>query len=174
MLRTHTRRGAPTTKRLRKRINGRRRSPKTTPVVALNEVFAENNNAGSRTEYGSARDGLQTEVRSTDEEINDHDDDKIVELGDDAMACEQLWGENDYILGFLETRKTFNLSMVFHFKKALRSLPRSEWMGKNGIVLHICDIFKLPKKKRRVVRRILNYFYKRKTTEVTIRRYEPT
>ena len=74
-------------RRRKSTLHGRRKAPKTSPVVVLNEAFdAETNNGDSRTEVGFTRDGLSTEVGSTDDDNMDEDN----EDGSDGKTSEEI------------------------------------------------------------------------------------
>ena len=77
---------------------------------------------------------------------------------DEEVNTETLWNEEDIINHFLETRKTRNLGIAYYFTQAFECPDRTEWMGRDGTIAHICSIFNIEKKKRKVVRRILQDF----------------
>ena len=68
---------------------------------------------------------------------------------------ENIWREEDLIDDFLEMCKARNLGIGYYYRTSLSS-PCSKWEGKNRTINHICDVFKISKRKRRIVKRILN------------------
>ena len=76
--------------------------------------------------------------------------------GNDLVTMVEIWDDADILLGYTEGRKTFNVAITFYYDSTLDSSPRLEWNGRDGTILNMCDVFRVEKKKRRVVRRILN------------------
>ena len=66
------------------------------------------------------------------------------------------------MVSFLETRKSRNLAIALYFEAALGSPPREQWLGEDGTVSHILEVFNLKEEKRRVVRRILDDYSQQK------------
>ena len=98
-------------------------------------------------------DTLRTEVGST---VDGHADDGD-EGGGDGPNSEKIWSEEGLLDGFVETCKARNLGIGYYYHRTSLSSPcRSTWEGKNGTINHICDGFKVLKRKRRIVKRILN------------------
>ena len=86
---------------------------------------------------------MQTKVGSTPDLVepdegwsSDGSDD------DEEVNTETLWDEEDILNIFLETRKTRNLGTAYYFTHALGCPDRTEWMGRNGTIAHICSISK--------------------------------
>ena len=112
-----------------------------------------------QTEVGSVGVEMQTEVGFTSD-FTESDGDWSSEGTDDdeEINAETLWDEEDILDEFVETRKTRNLGIVYYYTQALGSPNRSEWKGRHGTIAHICSIFRLDLKKRKVVRRVLHDF----------------
>ena len=56
---------------------------------------------------------------------------------------------------FDDSRAMLRYGVELYYATTLDSPPRKEWDGHCGIIAHICDVFNLPHRKQRVVRRIL-------------------
>ena len=56
---------------------------------------------------------------------------------------------------FTEAERSLRLSITRYYETALGAPDRTEWLGKDGVIVHICRVFKLPAQKHRKVRRIL-------------------
>ena len=138
----------------------RRKKDKTIPISFVNALAAESTVDYSRTEVGFTRNQRQTEVGSTidvnDGDTEDGDAEDGDPDGDDGYTADELWREEDLMEQFLESRKARNLEIGFYYRASLQSPSRSKWEGKNGTINHICDVFNIPKTKRRIVKRILN------------------
>ena len=123
--------------------------------MSLNRKFDDEACGGDpQTGVGSMDIDLRTEVGFIDGVVDSD--------GNDLVTMEEIWDDADILLEYTEGRKTFNVTISFYYESALNPPPRSEWNGRYGTISHISDIFVAEKKKRRVVRRILN--------EVTITR----
>ena len=59
---------------------------------------------------------------------------------------------------FTDTRRSVITSIAYYYQYALGCSPRSEWLGRNGTVKHICEVFKSKAGKRRSIRRILSQY----------------
>ena len=57
--------------------------------------------------------------------------------------------------GFEGSRFAVRMAVALYYQSTLKSPPRKEWAGENGTISHICEVFNLPKTKRRVVKRVL-------------------
>ena len=77
-----------------------------------------------------------------------------IEDRNDGMAAE-IWAEEDGLSCFEDTRSSLRMGIAVYYRMALQSPPRDEWGGRSGTIAHICDVFHLKSKKRRMIRRIL-------------------
>ena len=93
------------------------------------------------------------------EEDDGGDDSEVDDGGDDdddqvEMAA-KIWADEDTMDRFDDTRAALRYGVASYYATTLNSPPRNEWGGQSGTIAHIFDVFKLPYRKRRVVRRIL-------------------
>ena len=70
--------------------------------------------------------------------------------GTDGIAA-KIWAEEDGMSNFEDTRTTLRMGIAFYYHLDLQSPPRDEWGGKTGTVSHICDVYRLKSKKRRMI-----------------------
>ena len=107
---------------------------------------------------------METEVRpgkgsdddtmwGSDDVVGCDDEHKDVEAG---MAA-KMWDEEEAMVGFEYTSLTLGLGIALYYRTVLGSPSSTEWVGKFGIVSHICDMFRLNQHTRRMVKRILQY-----------------
>ena len=88
------------------------------------------------------------------DEVDGGGDDKV-DGGGERLAA-KIWADEDAMDRFDDTRAALRYGIALYYSTTLNAPARNEWGGQSGTISHICDVFKLPSKKRRVVRRILD------------------
>ena len=117
-------------------------------------------------EVGSEGAGVQTEVGSAPDnsKVGDSDSDgsegDLARYDDDEVEISE--GDDDYLNLFTEAERSFSISIAHYYESTFGAPERSEWLGPEGIIMHICDTFKLAKHKSRKVRRILTRYCDKK------------
>ena len=99
----------------------------TSPQI---EVGSEG--AGVQTEVGSAPDNSKVgDSDGRDGDLDRYNDDEVV-MHEDDDDCLDL---------FTEALRSFSISIAHYYEFALGSPKRSEWLGLEGTIMHICRTF---------------------------------
>ena len=100
---------------------------------------------GPQIKVGSGGAKAQTRVVSTPDNSkvgnSDGSEEDLDRYDNNRVAINE--DDNDCLNLFTEAERSFSISIAHYYEFALGAPGCSEWLGPNGIIMHICDTFKL-------------------------------
>ena len=98
------------------------------------------------------RDGCVAELDLDGEEGEvvidniDYEDDKYLYKGSIVW---KLWEDKEAMHVIEDSKRSMNLAILVYYLKGLGVPPRSKWLGQNGTIYHICEVFNIGNKKKK-------------------------
>ena len=91
--------------------------------------------------------GSEWEIEDTEE--TEYDDGRLDEPS--GMAV-KLWEEGESMNTFENLSIAAQMAVDLYYKATLDFSHKKEWPGKNGIISHVCNVFSISSRTRRVIK----------------------